>query len=118
MYMDKKSFSERDICTNFITPAIEKASWNKLTQLLEEVCFTDGKIYVRGELTSHGKLRTISCTGIEQKKVQIFTNRQTTNKPTHKMEHLIFYNTYANANINKRATFIHCLNIVLIEILS
>ncbi|MFA6402464.1 MAG: restriction endonuclease subunit S [Salinivirgaceae bacterium] len=35
--MDKKSFSERDICTKFITPAVEKSGWNKLTQFLEEV---------------------------------------------------------------------------------
>ena len=52
--MDKKSLSERDICTKFITPAVEKSGWNRLTQLLEEVSFTDGKIYVRGKLTSRG----------------------------------------------------------------
>lgn len=52
--MDKSSFSERDICTKFITPAIEKSGWDKLTQLLEEVSFTDGKIYVRGKLTARG----------------------------------------------------------------
>ncbi len=53
--IDKKSLSERDICTKFITPAIEKAGWNKFTQLLEEVSFTDGKIYVRGKITARGK---------------------------------------------------------------
>ncbi|NLI08524.1 MAG: DEAD/DEAH box helicase family protein [Thermotogaceae bacterium] len=53
--MSKKSLSERDICTKFITPAIEKAGWDKVTQLLEEVSFTDGKIYVRGKLTARGK---------------------------------------------------------------
>ena len=53
--MNKKSLSERDICTKFITPAIEKAGWDKVTQLLEEVSFTDGKIYVRGKLTARGK---------------------------------------------------------------
>jgi len=52
--MDKKTLSERDICTKFITPAIEKAGWDKLTQLLEEVSFTDGKIYVRGKMTARG----------------------------------------------------------------
>lgn len=52
--MDKKSLSERDICTKFITPAVEKAGWNTHTQLLEEVSFTDGKIYVRGKLTARG----------------------------------------------------------------
>lgn len=52
--MDKKTLSERDICTKFITPAVEKAGWDKITQLLEEVSFTDGKIYVRGKLTARG----------------------------------------------------------------
>lgn len=53
--MDKKSLSERDICTKYITPAIEKGGWNKHTQLFEEVSFTDGKIYVRGKLTARGE---------------------------------------------------------------
>ena len=52
--MDKKSLSERDICTKFITPSIENAGWDKMTQLFEEVYFTDGKIYVRGKLTTRG----------------------------------------------------------------
>jgi type I restriction enzyme R subunit len=52
--INKKFLSERDICTKFITPAVEKSGWNKLTQLLEEVSFTDGKIYVRGKLTARG----------------------------------------------------------------
>ena len=52
--MDKKSLSERDICTKYITPAIVKAGWDSHKQLLEEVSFTDGKIYVRGRLTSRG----------------------------------------------------------------
>ena len=52
--MNKKSLSERDICTKYITPAIKKAGWNTLTQLLEEVSFTNGKIYVRGRMTTRG----------------------------------------------------------------
>lgn len=53
--IDKKSLSERDICTKYITPAIEKAGWNRDTQFLEEVSFTDGRIYVRGRLTMRGQ---------------------------------------------------------------
>lgn len=53
--MDKSNLSERDICTKFITPAVEKAGWDKLTQLKEEVTFTDGKIYVKGKLTARGQ---------------------------------------------------------------
>lgn len=52
--MNKKSLSERDICTKYITPAIKKAGWDTLTQMLEEVSFTDGKIYVRGKMTTRG----------------------------------------------------------------
>lgn len=52
--LDKKSLSERDICTKFIAPAIVKAGWDAGTQFLEEVSFTDGKIYVRGRLHSRG----------------------------------------------------------------
>jgi type I restriction enzyme, R subunit len=52
--LNKKSLSERDICTKFITPAIVKAGWDSITQFLEEVSFTDGKIYVRGKLHSRG----------------------------------------------------------------
>lgn len=52
--MNKKQFSERDICTKFITPALEKAGWDKQIQISEEVSFTDGKIYVRGKVTARG----------------------------------------------------------------
>lgn len=52
--MNKKDLSERDICTKFITPALENSGWNKNTQILEEVSFTDGRIYVRGKLTARG----------------------------------------------------------------
>lgn len=52
--MNKKSLSERDICTKFITPALEKAGWDTQLQILEEVSFTDGKIYVRGKFTARG----------------------------------------------------------------
>jgi type I restriction enzyme R subunit len=53
--MSKKSFSERDICTKFITPALTKAGWDLQKQIMEEVSFTDGKIYVRGRLTTRGE---------------------------------------------------------------
>jgi type I restriction enzyme R subunit len=53
--IDKKSLSERDICTKYITPALQLAGWNIEAQILEEVSFTDGKIYVRGKLTARGK---------------------------------------------------------------
>jgi len=51
----KKDLSERDICTKYILPALEKAGWNLITQIREEVSFTDGRIYVKGNLSSRGK---------------------------------------------------------------
>ncbi|GBD97780.1 MAG TPA: DEAD/DEAH box helicase [Nitrospirae bacterium] len=51
----KPHLSERDICTKFITPAIQKAGWDIQKQIREEVTFTDGRIYVRGHLTARGK---------------------------------------------------------------
>jgi type I restriction enzyme R subunit len=53
--MNKKTLSERDICTKYITPAVEKAGWDIEKQIREEVSFTDGRIYVRGHLTARGK---------------------------------------------------------------
>ncbi|MDF1614040.1 hypothetical protein P0N66_03645 [Desulfurivibrio alkaliphilus] len=36
----KKQLSERDICSKFITPAIEQAGWDLLRQVREEVSFS------------------------------------------------------------------------------
>jgi len=55
--MDKKSLSERDICTKFITPALLNSGWQKDFHFREEQSFntfTDGKIYVRGKITARG----------------------------------------------------------------
>ena len=53
--VDKKSLSERDVCTKFITPALRKAGWDEMTQIREEVSFTKGRITVRGKLASRSK---------------------------------------------------------------
>ena len=53
--MDKKLLSERDICTKFITPALENSEWDKFRQFKEEVNFTDGRIIIRGKLSTRGK---------------------------------------------------------------
>jgi len=52
--MDKKLLSERDICTKFITPAIQQAGWQQ-HQFREEVNLTDGRVMVRGKLASRVK---------------------------------------------------------------
>ncbi len=53
--MSKKSLSERDICTKFITPAILGAGWDLHTQIREELSFTKGRIIVRGKLHTRGQ---------------------------------------------------------------
>lgn len=53
--MDKKSLSERDICSKYITPAVIDAGWDLHTQIREEVSFTKGRIIVRGKLHTRGE---------------------------------------------------------------
>ncbi len=53
--MNKKQLSERDICTKFITPALEQAGWDVTTQIREEFPLTKGRIIVRGKLHTRAK---------------------------------------------------------------
>ncbi len=55
--LNKKSLSERDICTKFITPALVRAGWDVVLQVREEFSFTDGRIIVRGQLAARSKKR-------------------------------------------------------------
>jgi len=55
--MDKKSLSERDICSKFISPALVEAGWDAMSQIREEVTITKGRITVRGKLVSRGKAK-------------------------------------------------------------
>lgn len=52
--MNKKDLSERDICTKFITPAIQQAGWQQHL-FREEVKLTDGRVMVRGKLAARIK---------------------------------------------------------------
>ena len=53
--MDKKTLSERDICTQYIAPAIVRAGWDVATQVREEFSLTAGRVIVRGKLHTRGK---------------------------------------------------------------
>jgi type I restriction enzyme R subunit len=55
--MDKRSLSERYICTKFITPALRRAGWDEMLQIREEVSFTKGRIIVRGKLVTRGQAK-------------------------------------------------------------
>ncbi|GAB1804417.1 EcoAI/FtnUII family type I restriction enzme subunit R [Priestia megaterium] len=52
---DKKQMTEEDIKNKFITPAIEQAGWDIKSQVHFEHSFTDGRVIVRGNVTSRGK---------------------------------------------------------------
>lgn len=58
--MNKKTLTEADIRTKFITPAIagvNGSKWNVLTQLREEVFFTKGRVIVRGKTVKRGEAK-------------------------------------------------------------
>jgi type I restriction enzyme R subunit len=55
--MKKDSLSERDICSKFITPALQGAGWDLATQIREEYDISPGRIIVRGKLVSRGRPR-------------------------------------------------------------
>ena len=52
--MSKKNLSEQDICTQYVTPSIQKAGWDFKRQVRQEVSFTDGRIIVRGQQHTRG----------------------------------------------------------------
>jgi type I restriction enzyme, R subunit len=53
---DKKSLTEQDIRTKFITPAIVACNkWDVMGQIREEVFFTKGRVIVRGQLSTRGE---------------------------------------------------------------
>lgn len=55
--MDKTALNEQDIRTKFITPAIVRAGWDVIRQIREEVQLTDGRVIVKGKLSSRGPAR-------------------------------------------------------------
>ena len=54
---EKKTLSERDICTKFITPALVKAGWDVQTQIREEVNLTKGRVIVSGRTHRRGEAK-------------------------------------------------------------
>ncbi|AVP98349.1 restriction endonuclease [Ahniella affigens] len=58
--MNKKTLSETDIRSKFITPALcgpEGAGWNLMTQVREEAYFTKGRVVVRGKTVRRGEAK-------------------------------------------------------------
>lgn len=54
---NKRELSEQDICTQYILPALVRAGWDISKQVREQVYFTDGRIYVKGNRTQRGKAK-------------------------------------------------------------
>lgn len=46
--------SEQDICTQYILPALVPSGWDVSKQVREQVYFTDGRIYVKGNQRRRG----------------------------------------------------------------
>lgn len=58
--MNKKSLSETDIRSKFITPALCRpggAGWDLMTQLKEEAYFTKGRVMARDKMVKRGEAR-------------------------------------------------------------
>lgn len=55
----KKGMSEEDIKMKYITPAIEQAGWNIKKDVRAEYTFTDGRVIVRGNVTTRGKRKRV-----------------------------------------------------------
>ncbi len=55
--MGKRSLSERDICTKFITQALRSAGWDEILHIQEEVSFAKGRIIVDGKLVTRGEVK-------------------------------------------------------------
>lgn len=59
--VDKINLTETDIITKFILPAIDKAGWDLMTQLCQEVKLRKGKVIVRGQI---GMRKTVKSADI------------------------------------------------------
>ncbi|RIN55765.1 EcoAI/FtnUII family type I restriction enzme subunit R [Staphylococcus simulans] len=57
--MNKKNMSEEDIKLKFITPSIMNAGWDIQKQIRMEYAFTDGRIILRGNITTRGKRKRV-----------------------------------------------------------
>jgi len=54
-----KKFSEQDITSKYVLPAIQKAGWDLDTQIREQYTFTAGRIIVRGKTVSRGEKKRV-----------------------------------------------------------
>ncbi len=55
----KKNLTEQEIRTRYILPALQKSGWKPHQIGEERACFTDGRIYVKGNKTTRGNPRRV-----------------------------------------------------------
>ena len=53
--MEGFKITEADVESQFITPALERAGWDKATQIHQQYYFTDKPVIVRGNVTTRGQ---------------------------------------------------------------
>lgn len=63
--------NEEDTKLKLITPAVEKAGWDKMRQMFCEYAYTDGEIIVRGKMTTRGKRKKVDYLLMCQRDVPI-----------------------------------------------
>lgn len=56
--IDKSAFTEADIISKFILPAIKGSGWDDMTQIREEVKLRDGKVIVRGQMAARKTVKS------------------------------------------------------------
>ena len=69
--IDKKSLTERDICTKFINPALEAAGWDLMHQIREQYYFTDGRVMVRGKTVKRGDRKFADYLLLHESKIRL-----------------------------------------------
>lgn len=79
--MSKKDLSEREICTQFIYPALTNSGWTA-QQIREEVTFTKGQIMVRGKLHTRGETKRADYILYYKKNIPIAVIEAKDNKHT------------------------------------
>jgi type I restriction enzyme R subunit len=55
----KKQLTESDIISKFIMPAVEKAGWDSMLQIRQEVKLRDGKVIVRGNVGMRKTVKSV-----------------------------------------------------------
>ena len=69
--IDKKSLTERDICTKFINPALEAAGWDLMHQIREQYYFTDGRVIVQGKTVKRGDRKFADYLLLHESKIRL-----------------------------------------------